>query len=143
MIEVLENIVEKLATIREDLPALIAEVLEENASLLEDMNIEQLRDGKRADGSTLPDYSPVSVSKYGKRPGPMTLEDTGKFHRGITVRTNLAFAEIIGLDSKTGKLEALYGIDIVGIPIDRMDEVKFNILLPGLREKIRAKYFSK
>jgi hypothetical protein len=143
MIAVLENMVETLERIREDLPTLIAEVLEENASLLEDMNIAQLREGKRADGSDLPDYSPVSVRKFGKRPGPMTLEDTGKFHRGITVRANSAFAEIIGLDSKTGKLEALYGIDIVGIPLDRMDEVKLNILLPGLREKVRVKYFAK
>jgi hypothetical protein len=143
MIDALENIVEVLERIRADLPALIAEVLEDNASLIEDMNIEQLRDGKRADGSSLPDYSPVSVSKFGKRPGPMTLEDTGKFHRGITVRANLAFAEIIGLDSKTGKLEALYGIDIVGVPLDRMEELKFNILLPGLREKVRVKYFAK
>jgi hypothetical protein len=143
MIQVLENIVDTLERIREDMPALIAEVLEENASLIEDMNIAQLREGKRSDGSDLPDYSPVSVSKYGKRPGPMTLEDTGKFHRGITVRTNLAFAEIIGTDSKTGKLEALYGIDIVGVPLDRMDDLKFNILLPGLREKVRVKYFAK
>lgn len=51
------------------------------------VNTEQLLDGKTSTGDFLPDYSPVSVYVYGKRPGPWTLRDTGAFHNSFFLVT--------------------------------------------------------
>jgi len=141
--EVLDRIINTLEQIKEDLPRLIGEVMNENKTLIEDLNIKQLQEGKRSDGSTLPDYSPTSVFKYGKKPGPMVLEDTGAFYRGIEVKVSPNFAEIIGTDPKTKKLENSYGVEIVGISEEHIDELVTTILLPGLREKVKQKYFAR
>ena len=137
----LENIADMLRKIKQDLPALIGEVIEDNERAIAQMNVEQLQEGQRSDGSLLPNYSIASVQKFGKRPGPMTLEDTGAFHRGIRVRAGKTFAEIIGTDPKTGKLEALYDLTIIGLSEDNTERLKFEILVPGLIDKINAKYF--
>jgi len=137
----LENIVTTLKAIQQDLPALIGEVIEDNERAIVEMNIEQLQEGQRGDGTQLDNYSPVSVAKFGKRPGPMTLEHTGAFYRGIRVRAGKTFAEIIGTDPKTGKLEALYDLTIIGLSEDNTERLKFEILVPGLIDKINAKYF--
>jgi hypothetical protein len=137
----LENIADMLRKIQQDLPALIGEVIEDNERAIVEMNIEQLQEGQRSDGSTLPNYSIGSVQRFGKRPGPMTLEDTGAFYRGIRVRAGKTFAEIIGTDPKTGMLEARYDLTIIGLSEDNTERLKFEILVPGLIEKINAKYF--
>lgn len=141
MIAALENLTDTLRTIQRDMPALIAEVIEDNERAIREMNIEQLQEGQRSDGSTLPNYSIASVRKFGKRPGPMTLEDTGAFYRGIRVRANKTFAEIIGTDPKTGMLEAIYDLTIIGLSEENLERLKFDILVPGLIAKINAKYF--
>jgi hypothetical protein len=144
MIDILQDAVNILYDIRDALPEILAEVITENATLIEDANIAQLQEGKRADGSYLPDYSPVSVSKFGKRPGPMTLEQTGRFHRGRTVKVYKAqkFVEIIGTDPKTGKLEALYGLNIIGVPEEFIEDFCQNVILPSILEKINKRYLS-
>lgn len=45
----------------------------------------QLQFGKLPNGQTLPDYSERSVSEFGKRPGPWTLENTGEFYASMLV----------------------------------------------------------
>lgn len=109
MIALLSNYMRAVA---EEIPF---EVLEENRTYLEDANIEQLQDGLRADGVYLPDYSPVSVWKYGKPEGPIKLFDSGAFYRGIVAVMNPAGVEIEGRDSKTKKLMADYGAEILGV----------------------------
>jgi hypothetical protein len=143
MLDVLYNQLALLKQIYDDLPALLAEVAEENADHLEEANRDQLREGKRADGSDLPDYSPASVSKFGKRPGPMTLEKTGAFYRGIKLKVykSQKFAEIVGTDPKTGKLEALYGLNIIDIPEDFIEGFCESVILPSLLDKVNKKYF--
>lgn len=131
----LEILRDKLYAIKKGMPELVLEVLEDNASLIEDLNIEQMRRGERVDGSKLPNYSPGSVRRFGKRPGPMTLEDTGKYYRGITAKFNRSFAEIIGMDSKTSMLEKRYG-DTTGLQEASIDIVVNEMLAPGLIEKI-------
>lgn len=140
MLEVFETSIDILKRIRDDIPALIAEIIEENKERIADMNRANLDEGRRADGSSLPNYSPGSVAKFGKRPGPMTLEKTGAFKRRITVKANQTFAEIIGLDSKTGMLQARYGLDITGVSDDDLEVIKWEIVLPGLQEKILQRY---
>jgi hypothetical protein len=140
MLTAIENAIDTLKRIREDVPALIEEIIDENKERIADMNRANLDEGRRADGSSLPDYSPVSVSKFGKRPGPMTLEKTGAFKKRIVVKAHRTFAEIIGLDSKTGMLQARHGIDITGVSDDDLEVIKWEIVLPGLQEKIIDRY---
>jgi len=142
VIEALDTLADKLKRIREDMPLLVAEAMEALAWVIRAMNDEQLEKGLRRDGSQLPDYSPGSVAKFGKRPGPMTLKDTGSFRDKITVKANATFAEIISTDSKTGMLEAKYELTIVGIPDDRVEEFRTEYLLPWLQNRIKEKYFS-
>lgn len=125
------------------MPALVAETMEDLEPVIRKMNEEQLDKGLRSDGSQLPDYSPGSVAKFGKKPGPMNLKKTGAFRSKITVKANPTFAEIISTDPKTGMLEAKYELTIVGIPLDRLDEFKEVHFLPRLQEKVYSKYFQR
>lgn len=143
MIDALDQVVTRLERARDEMPLLVAETMEDLAWVVRAMNEEQLDKGLRRDGSELPHYSPVSVAKFGKRPGPMNLKQTGAFRGKITVKANPTFAEIISTDPKTGMLEAKYELTIVGIPDDRIDEFILEYFLPTLRTKVRVKYLSR
>jgi hypothetical protein len=47
--EVLDELITRLEQYKEQLPELTAEVLNDNASLIEDLNISQLQQGMRSD----------------------------------------------------------------------------------------------
>lgn len=56
--------------------------------LMIELNQVQLESkGVDANDETLGDYSPVSVQKYGKEPGHITLHDTGEFYNSMKVVT--------------------------------------------------------
>jgi hypothetical protein len=135
MAEVLDHIIRKLKEYREDIIDITVEVLNENASLIEDMNIAQLQRGERADGQILPNYSPVSVLVYGKPPGPIKLFDTGAFYRGIIARANPKGLEMDNTDSKIGKLANRYGDEIIGLQEQNIELVQEFILIPELIKK--------
>lgn len=118
--------------IREVIPL---EVIEENKTFLEDYNVMQLSEGERADGVILPDYSPVSVHKYGKPPGPIKLFDTGAFYRGIIAVMNPTGVEMEGRDSKTEKLKADFGADILGVTENNFERFQQDIMLSELQKK--------
>lgn len=136
MADVLLDMVQRLQQVKNDLPQLVREVVEENASLIEDKNIEQLQRGEMIDGSSLPDYSPTSVFKYGKPPGPIKLFDTGAFYRGITAEVFENRFEMIGRDIKSEYLEGKYG-QVVGLQDENKQEVIDEILRPELIRKTR------
>lgn len=131
------DLAQRLRQVREDMPLMIREVLEDNKTLLEDMNIAQLQRGERVDGSIQDDYSPVSVFKYGKPPGPIRLFDTGAFYRGINLEIFTRSFEMIGRDIKTDFLERGRFGDVVGFTEDTKFEIIETILTPGLQEKTR------
>lgn len=135
MAEVLDDLLRRLRDYREDIIDITVEVLNENASLIEDLNIAQLQRGERADGQVLPDYSPISVIVYGKPPGPIKLFDTGAFYRGIIARANPKGLELDNTDSKIGKLANNYGEEIIGLQDGSVDTVQEFILVPELIKK--------
>lgn len=94
---------------------ILKDSVNEAAPMIEDKIIEQLERGERGDGVSMPDYSPVSVAVYGKRPGPMTLNDTGAFHRGITVKADEQGVEVTNNNWKTAMLELRYTDKIMAI----------------------------
>lgn len=79
------------------------------------LNRDQLKIGMRADGSFLPPYSPVSVSKFGKNPGIIKLYDTGAFYDGIKPEFDKASFDIKDTDNKTDMLQDRYGDNILGL----------------------------
>ena len=55
-------------------------------TLIVELNQVQLESkGIESDGTRTGDYSKVSVERYGKRPGHITLHDTGEFYRSMKV----------------------------------------------------------
>jgi hypothetical protein len=87
----------------------------ESSEFIEELNRQQLSEGQRSDGSTLPDYSPTSVNLFGKQPGPIKLFDEGDFYDGINVNVFDDEFRLDGEDEKTSMLIARYGDMILGL----------------------------
>ena len=76
-------------------------------------NKEQLLQGTKADGTTMPNYSPVSVSIYGKPDGPIRLFDTGAFQESFKVEVDSDGFNIKANDIH--ELEDRYTSEIYGL----------------------------
>ena len=76
-------------------------------------NTDQLMHGTRSDGSMMPPYSPVSVSKYHKPNGPIRLYDTGAFHKSFKAKADSSGFIIDAVDLYD--LEDRYGETIYGL----------------------------
>jgi len=111
--------------------------IRELAPVIEDLVIAQLEKGMDGDGNFLPDYSPVSVHRYGKKPGPMTLHDKGGFYRGIIVREENEGIEMDSTDPKTPGLEALYGRNILKLSVNSLIILKHDYLIIELGKKVK------
>lgn len=94
--------------------------------------------GLEADGSFMGNYSPISVSKYGKPDGPIKLEDTGATRESIKVLINDgSFTTTADMDLHGVDLAAIYpaalGLTSESVA-ELMPEIKSNVI-----EKVRAK----
>lgn len=126
---------QKLVELQDNIIPLLKLTFEDLAIKIEQLNIEQLQRGERADGTPLPFYSPVSVAVYGKPAGRIKLFDTGEFYMGITVVINDDGIEIVGRDIKTEMLQIRYGENIVGLSEESMD-----ILIDRYAIQLLSKY---
>lgn len=106
---------------------------------IEDKNIEQLKRGERGDGSRLPNYSPVSVAKFGKPAGPIKLYDQGGFYGGVAVKVSQGGIEIYDTDYKADLLEGIYGGEILDLQQRSLDELKEDAVLPEIHVRILEK----
>ena len=68
--------------------------------VIEDMNTNQLSKGYGSDGMKLPDYSDVSVQMFGKKPGSMTMKDSGDFYESIELKMKKNTITLISNDYK-------------------------------------------
>jgi hypothetical protein len=96
-----------------------------------ELNREQLMDGERSDGTSLPDYSPTSVNVYGKPSGPIKLFDTGAFQESIIVIASenayRFLSSPLKRDEMTGRITNLkekYGEEIIGLGKEGLDEIR-------------------
>ena len=122
---------------------LIKEVLNDKRLLnfIEESNVSNLKKGERSDGSSLPNYSRVSVEKYGKPDGAIKLFDTGAFYESITALVrNLGIdftADVIkGKGDRQVDLASIYGEKIIGINKEQNKEVG-RLFLQIATEKIQ------
>ncbi len=137
---VTDIIINKAKKLKSEMQVLVFDVFFENAEVLEGYNRDQLRQGFRADGVPLPNYSPNSVNFFGKPPGRIKLFHTGAFYNEITLDANPDEAFILGLDEKTEMLEERYGKEILDISEENKDKFSREVLLPKLQEGLKRHF---
>jgi hypothetical protein len=118
----------RVRNVRDNIGTILRESIRESAPVIEDKITEQLGRGERGDGAMLPDYSPVSVNNYGKRPGPMTLNDKGDFWRAVEVVWEDDGFTIRNNDWKATKLALTYGREIIEIQPESFLDIRNDIL---------------
>lgn len=134
----IEALISSLNNIKDNYLMMASEVLEENADRIEDLNLMQLHDGERPDGSQIePFYTPRTVAIKKSKGQPydrVTARDTGAFYEGIYAEVFQDKLEITGTDAKTAKLQAKYG-PLIGIGDKGKVILIEDILTPGLGQK--------
>lgn len=113
-----------------DLNKLIGQALEEKASLINELNEQQLDKGLDATGKSLGRYANF---KYKNRFQPVDLLNTGSFRGRFTVSAGKKAAELFSQDSKEDLLIKKYGKDIHGVPRQQYPTVE-EAILPILQE---------
>ena len=108
------------------------------------MITDQLWAGELGDGSIMPPYSPVSVAKFGKPPGPWRLYDQGDYYRGIFMQAAKFPVVFDNHDQKTGKIaEMLEGRggnadEILTINEANKNDLARNYILTDLQNYLRS-----
>jgi hypothetical protein len=98
------------------------------------------QDGVDSTGADLPDYSDASINVYGKRPGHMTLKDTGEFYQSFVVRVDRSGINIIADTQKDDKDLLEYG-EIIGLTEENIGLLR-DMLVINYREYLRDKLFA-
>lgn len=100
------------------------------------LNKDQLLDGKRADGSNMPNYSYISQTVFGKPDAPIMLYDTGAFHESMKLDVGGDELEILAED--VHGLEDRFGNEIYGLGDTNQEFYNQDIFFPELMEAIEA-----
>jgi hypothetical protein len=119
-----------------DIDRSVQEAFDETDEQYADLNIEQMARGERSDGSSLPNYSPVSVSVFGKRPGPWTLYDTGDFYAGRFAELHEGSITIGSTDPKEELIEKKAGSNIWGLQDENKTRFAFGPFWSVLKNKL-------
>lgn len=95
--------------------------------------------GLEADGSFMGNYSPISVSKYGKPDGPIRLEDTGATRESIKVLVNDgSFTTTADLETHDLQLRFPNALGLTSESLSElMPEIKSNVI-----EKVKNQMLS-
>lgn len=102
--------------------------------LISKLNIDQLKQGEKADGTDMPPYAENSQSRHA--PAKIKLWDTGDFYGGIQPLFEDKGFDLIGVDDKTNMLAQKYGKQILGLSKESQEELKKAMLI-GLSQKIK------
>jgi len=100
---------------RLDLPKAMAQAVADTDDDIAALQRGQMFKGVRSDDSIMPNYAPISVTQYGKPPGPIKLFDTGAFYAGIKVDVRQDIFIIDSSDPKSTMLKRRYGGNIFGL----------------------------
>jgi hypothetical protein len=115
---------------------IIEDVMTDAQDPMADLNAEQINTGQRADGSMMPDYSPVSVDFFGKPAGPIRLRETGKFQAGMYARLQGSSIVFNSTDEKADMLSKQYGNQVFGLNDKFKLEAVRDSIRPGVKQKI-------
>ena len=131
MADVLE-LIENLNNL--DIEKVVKQSISITAPTIAELNREQLKSGKRADNSNMPNYSKSSVNLFGKPAGPIMLFDTGAFHASITVQVK--GDEILTTAKDLYNLSDKYTDDIYGLADPQQEIYNENVFYPELATEI-------
>ncbi len=112
---------------------MLQSTLESEREFIEQLNRDQLFEGKKASGEDMPLYSPNSRSRFA--PNNIKLLDTGDFYKGITAEFDTIGVELTGLDEKTAELVVRYGF-ILGLTEESISLLRAKVV-PLFVEKVR------
>jgi hypothetical protein len=108
----------RLRSVNIDPIAILKKVLQRpvHQEEIAELNREQLRKGKRSDGSNiLPAYSPKYAKRKRRTPTPVILYDEGNYYEGFIQKfTNDGFS-MFSTDQKNDILAEKYGVKIQGL----------------------------
>lgn len=142
MSEVLKTYQANLQRLINDWGAITDKVLDDNADVYADMNVEQqVNYGIKADGSQIGQYSPFTIKlkqKKGQETRFVTLEDTGDYHKAFFGKVQSGKLIISSKDNKLNELKKKYG-DTFGLIPDLRRRVSREMVLPDLVKTIRNK----
>jgi hypothetical protein len=117
----------------------IRETIEENQSIIEDKQIEQLSAGTYPDGGPIaPDYSDLTIEIKKIKGQPydrVTLFDTGDFYKGISLELESNSFTLDSTDSKTEALIDKYG-EVFGLSEKSRKELSEEAFIPTMESKI-------
>ena len=131
MADVLE-LIENLNNL--DIEKVVKQSISITAPTIAQLNRDQLKSGKRANNSVMPNYSDSSVNLFGKPEGPIMLYETGAFHDSITVQVK--GDEIITTAKDLYNLSDKYTDDIYGLADTQQEIYNENIFYPELATEI-------
>lgn len=131
MADVLE-LIENLNNL--DIEKVVTQSISITAPTIAELNREQLKSGKRADNSNMPNYSKSSVNLFGKPAGPIMLFDTGNFHASITVQVK--GDEIITTAKDLYNLSDKYTDEIYGLADPQQEIYNENVFYSELATEI-------
>lgn len=131
----LNQILNRLSKI--DVDDIIQRSFDDNSEEYANITIDQQLSGQRNDGTFLPDYSFVSITRYGKEPGPWTLHDTGAYHEGMYAKLDGDKIIVGSTDEKESLIEYMAGGDnIAGAQPENKKEFALGVFSESL-----MKYF--
>lgn len=104
---------------------ILIDVLLKNQAFIIQLQKDQLKSGKKADGSDMPKY--VKGSKQPDAPGKWTFDDTGQFYSGIDAIFGSNEFIMSSNDSKTDLLIWMAGKQIFGLTGNSLVELKTKI----------------
>ena len=131
MADVLE-LIENLNNL--DIEKVVKQSISITAPTIAQLNREQLKSGKRADNSNMPNYSKSSVNLFGKPAGPIMLYETGAFHDSITVQVK--GDEVLTTAKDLYNLSDKYTDEIYGLADQQKEIYNENVFYPELATEI-------
>lgn len=136
----LQSLVDRLKALKQTLPELVRQVIEESEEEIIDLNQLQMYEGINPDGSNIePEYTTLTkrIKRIKGQPfDRVTLRDTGSFYGNMKVKVAGDIIGIDSTDSKRNKLVEKYG-NPFGLTEENKTDLAEIILKPRLQEKIK------
>lgn len=133
-----EKVISTLQNAEQLMRGVLRTALFDSRQDFEEAVLMQLSQGKRSDDVFLPDYSNVSVTVYGKPPGPMRLFDQGDFYEGIEARITGDGLELVGTDVKSEMLKLRYGDEIIGLSEENKNRILYEVIYPRMLVNLKS-----
>jgi len=136
--EVLQDLLRKLKSI--PTKEFVAEIVQENKHILEDLNAEQLESGIDSNGNIItPGYSALTKAIKAAKGQPIdrvTAKDTGDYHSAIRVQAESNGFKMGNGDWKARKLSDRYG-PLMGLTAENITGFSHDVVKEEMTEKVR------